>query len=95
MEHSFISMRLRTRPGPAVNGHGVIPKNRPPRHHRPCAGDPDEVMRGASPHRDGRDKPGHDLKEDTLGQPSMHGWVEANFTRNGPKRDLEPFFRAI
>jgi hypothetical protein len=26
MENSFISMRLRTRPGSAVNGHGVIPE---------------------------------------------------------------------
>jgi hypothetical protein len=25
MKHSFISMRLRTRPGSAVNGHDVIP----------------------------------------------------------------------
>jgi hypothetical protein len=35
------------------------------------------------------------LKEDTRGQPSMHGWVEGNFTRIGPNCDLEPFFREI
>ena len=32
----------------------------PPRHHRPCAGEPDGLKRRASPDRDGRHKPSHD-----------------------------------
>jgi hypothetical protein len=33
-----------------------------PRHHRPCAGDPDQEKRRVSPHRDGRNTPGHDVR---------------------------------
>jgi hypothetical protein len=92
MEHSFISMRLRTRPGPAVNGHGVIPDPSISMMDSFC-----HVITGLVPvipmgeARCSSDRDGHDRPA----QASMHGWVEANFTRNGPKRDLEPFFRAI
>jgi hypothetical protein len=73
MEHSFISMRLRTRPGPAVNGHGVIPDPSISMMDSFC-----HVITGLVPgipigearcssNRDGRDKPGHGVEDVMIG----------------------------
>ena len=45
------------------------------RHHRPRAGDPDRLRRGACPHRDGRDEPGHDVSGSMGGERRSAGNV--------------------
>jgi hypothetical protein len=43
----------------------------PQRHHRACPGDLDCLKRCAFPHRDGRDKPGHDEEDVVTGAGTM------------------------